>query len=85
MRYKLLFLTATDIESAIFFSCPHLAEVKRVLRNLIPDLMITCEASGAAGGLLLNWASITGEGGCNWLHFNQCSTEKEVRGRRALF
>lgn len=54
-----------------FFSCPHLTEVKRGSRNLIPDRMITCEPSGAAGGLFLNWASITGEGGGNWLHYNQ--------------
>lgn len=77
MRYEVSLLIATDIESAIF-SCPHLAEVKRGSRNLIPDLMITCEPSAAAGGLLLNWASITGEGGCDWLHYNQY--ERRRRG-----
>lgn len=46
---------AADSESAFFSSsCPLWDEVKRASRNLIQDLMITCGASGVAGGLLLN-------------------------------
>lgn len=44
---------AADIErdGVFFFSCTRLAEVKRGPGNMIPDLMIICEPSGAAGGL----------------------------------